>query len=152
MAEIIQSYLTKENISLSHDQIIALAKKIRSPMWDWHIYMGYVLTGLFGVRFILPFFGVMKFQNPFSKGLSVKDRFKKWSYIVFYLCIATSLITGLLMMFGPSGFGEISENIHVLGIYYLIGFIVIHWSGVLIAEFTNQKGIISKIVRGSAEN
>jgi cytochrome b len=41
------------------------------------------------------------------------------------------------------------EEIHVLGIYYLIAFIAIHLAGVLIAEFTDQKGIVSRIVSGS---
>lgn len=41
------------------------------------------------------------------------------------------------------------EGIHVLGIYYLIAFIVIHLAGVFIGEFTNQKGIISRIVSGT---
>jgi len=41
------------------------------------------------------------------------------------------------------------EEIHELGVYYLVGFIVLHWSGVLIAEFTDQKGIVSRIVSGS---
>jgi Ni,Fe-hydrogenase I cytochrome b subunit len=40
----------------------------------------------------------------------------------------------------------------VLGIYYLIAFIGIHLTGVLIAEFTDQKGIISRIVSGSKKD
>ena len=43
------------------------------------------------------------------------------------------------------------ENIHVLGIYYLVAFIVIHVAGVLIAEFSDQKGIVSRIVSGSKD-
>jgi cytochrome b len=35
-----------------------------------------------------------------------------------------------------------------LSIYYLLGFIVLHIGGVLYAEFTTNKGIISKIVSG----
>lgn len=151
MAEIIQSYLSSEGVAISKDQTIALAKKIRNPMWNWHIYTGYVLTGLFAIRFLLPLFGTMKFQNPFVKGLSIKDRFKKWTYIVFYACIAVSLTTGLLMKFGPESIEKSAENIHVLALYYLIPFILIHLSGVLIAEFTVQKGIISKIIRGNKE-
>jgi cytochrome b len=40
------------------------------------------------------------------------------------------------------------ESIHELSIYYLLGFIVLHIGGVLYAEFTTNKGIISKIVSG----
>lgn len=151
VAAIIQDYLSTTGQTLSQDQLIVLAKKIRQPMWDWHIYIGYVLTGLFSLRLILPFFGSMKFQNPLVKNLSLKDKFQKWTYIIFYSCVVISLITGLIIEFGPKEFKKPMEDIHVLGIYYLIGFIVIHITGVLIAEFTNQKGIISRIVSGSTK-
>jgi len=152
MAEIIQDYLNKEGVSLTDDQTIILAKNIRRPMWNWHIYSGYVLTGLFSIRLLLPFFGKMKFQNPLTKGLTIKERIQKWTYIIFYIGIATSLITGLIIVFGPEYLEELAENIHVLALYYLIPFIVLHIIGVLIAEFTDQKNIISRIIRGSKDN
>jgi len=120
-------------------------------MWDWHIYIGYVLVGLFSIRFLLPAFGNMKIQNPFSKNISIKMKFQKWTYIIFYLCVIVSLATGLIIEFGPKEFKKPMEEIHVLGIYYLIAFIVIHLAGVFIAEFTEQKGIISRIVSGSKD-
>jgi cytochrome b561 len=149
MAAIIQDYLSGTDQVLSQDQLIDLAKKIRQPMWSWHIYLGYVLTGLFSLRFILPLFGHMKFQNPFAKTISLKEKFQKWTYIIFYLCVVISLVTGLIIEFGPKELKKTMEEIHILGIYYLIGFIVIHLAGILIAEFTDQKGIISRIVSGS---
>lgn len=152
MAEIIQSYLTNIGVSLTSDQANGLAKSIRKPMWDWHIYTGYVLVGLFSIRFLLPAFGQMKIQSPFAKDLSIKMKFKKWTYILFYVCIIVSLSTGLMLEFGPKGLEQTMEDIHVLGIYYLLLYIAIHLGGVLIAEFTDQKGIISRIVRGSKDN
>lgn len=149
VAAIIQDYLGGTDQVLSQEQLIALAKKIRQPMWKWHIYIGYVLTGLFSLRFIFPFFGRMKFQNPFGKNLSIKEKFQKWTYIIFYLCVVISLITGLIIEFGPKELKSPMEELHVLGIYYLIGFIVFHLTGVFTAEFTDQKGIISRIVSGS---
>lgn len=149
MADIIQAYLNGTDQSLSREQLIVLAKQIRKPMWDWHIYLGYVLTGLFSLRFLLPFFGTMKFQNPLVKNLSLKQKFQKWTYIIFYVCVVISLITGLIIEFGSKDLKKPMEEIHVLGIYYLIAFIVIHLGGVIIAEFTSDKGIISRIVRGS---
>lgn len=151
MAAIIQSYLSGTDQVLSQEQIIALAKKIRQPMWDWHIYIGYVLVGLFSIRFILPLFGQMKFPNPFGKHLSAKAKFQKWTYIIFYVCVVVSLTTGLIIHLGPKEFKHPTEDIHKLGIYYLTAFIVIHLAGVLRAEFTDQKGIISRIVSGSKD-
>ena len=149
VAAIIQEYLSGIGQNLSQDQLITLAKKIRQPMWNWHIYIGYVLVGLFCIRFLLPVFGHMKFQNPFAKNLSTKMKFQKWTYIIFYVCVIVSLITGLIIEFGPKEMKKPMEEIHVHSIYYLIAFIAIHLIGVLIAEFTNEKGIISRIVSGS---
>ena len=59
-----------------------------------------------------------------------------------------SIVTGLIIELGPKDLKKPMEEIHVLGIYYLIAFIAIHLGGVLIAEFTNDKGIISRIIRG----
>jgi len=149
VAAIIQDQLANTEQHVSEDQAIALAKKIRQPMWDWHIYTGYVLTGLFALRFMLPAFGRMKFQNPLGKGLSATAKFKKWSYLVFYAFVVVSLATGLLIVWGPKAWKEPLEQVHVLGIYYLLAFIAIHLAGVLKAEFTDGKGIISRMISGS---
>ena len=62
--------------------------------------------------------------------------------------MVVSLVTGLLIVWGPKGWKEPLEQVHVLSIYYLLGFIVVHLAGVLKAEFTDRKGIISSIVSG----
>jgi cytochrome b561 len=149
VAAIIQDYLGSINLILTEDQSITLAKKIRKPMWDWHIYLGYVLTGLFSIRFLLPAFGQMKIQNPLEHHLTLKMKFQKWTYIVFYFCIVVSLVTGLIIVLGPKEYKKTMEGIHEFGTYYLVAFITIHIGGILIAEFTNQKGIISRIINGS---
>ena len=148
VANIIQDQLANPEQPVSEDQAITLAKKIRQPMWDWHIYTGYALTGLFALRFMLPAFGRMKFQNPLGKGLSTTAKFRKWTYLIFYAFVVVSLVTGLLIVWGPKGWKEPLEQVHVLSIYYLLGFIVVHLAGVLKAEFTDRKGIISSIVSG----
>lgn len=148
VSDIIQEYLKNKDLVLTQDESIILAKKIRKPMWEWHIYLGYVLTGLMVLRLLLPMFGEMKFQNPFEKNLSAKDKFKKWTYIVFYICVITSLVTGLFLEFGPESLEHTMEDIHVLSLYYLIPFIVLHFTGILFAEFTEDKGIISRIISG----
>ncbi|MBF6608910.1 MAG: cytochrome b/b6 domain-containing protein [Flavobacterium sp.] len=151
VAAIIQDYMHTTDQVLSEEQLIVLAKKIRQPMWDWHIYIGYVLVGLFSIRFALPALGYMKFQNPLYRNLSTKEKFQKWTYIIFYLCVVISLVTGIAIELGPKDLKKPMETIHILGIYYLVGFIGIHLAGVLIAEFTDQKGIISRIVSGTKD-
>ncbi|WP_426094338.1 cytochrome b/b6 domain-containing protein [Flavobacterium sp. DSR2-3-3] len=148
VALIIQDYLATTDQKLTQDQLITLAKKIRKPMWDWHIYIGYVLVGLYSIRIALPFFGQMKFSNPFNKDLSIIEKFHYWTYLIFYVCVVISLITGLIIVLGPKNLKEPMEEIHVLSIYYLLAFIVIHLSGVFFSELTTQQGLISRIVSG----
>ena len=152
VALIIQDYLATTDQKLTQDQLITLAKKIRKPMWDWHIYIGYALVGLYSIRMVLPFFGQMKFSNPFNKDLGIKEKFQYWTYLIFYVCVAISLITGLIIVLGPKNLKEPMEEIHVLSIYYLLAFIVIHLSGVFFSELTTQQGLISRIVSGPAKN
>src|SRR5690625_7235707 len=99
MAAIIQNLLSSTDQVLSEEQGIALAKKIRQPMWDWHIYLGYVLVGLFSIRFTLPLFGKMKFQNLFAKNLSAKKRFQKGVYLVFFLCVYIYILHVIFLVF-----------------------------------------------------
>jgi len=151
VAAIIGEYLAGTGQSLSQEQLTELAKKIREPMWIWHTYLGYLLTGLFSVRMILPVFGSMKLQNPLEKELVAREKLKKWTYIIFYLLIAVSLVTGLIIVWGPREYKQAMESVHILGIYYLIGFMLLHFAGIFIAEMTHEKGIISRIINGSAD-
>ena len=120
-------------------------------MWNWHIYIGYVLVGLFSIRILIMSLGHIRFQNPFDKNLSIKEKFQKWTYTIFYVCVIISLVTGLIIELGSKELKKPMEEIHVLGIYYLIAFIAIHLAGVLLAEFTDQKGIISRIISGTKD-
>lgn len=150
VAEIIQTFLAdKGYTALPEDDAILLAKKIRKPMWDWHIYLGYVLTGLYCIRLAVPFFGEMKFSSPFKAGLDIKTKFQFWVYLVFYVCTAISLFTGLIIEFGPKAYKKPVEEIHELSLYYLLGFMILHFSGILIAELTSDKGLVSRIISGS---
>ena len=149
VAEIIQAFLADKGYpALPEDDAILLAKKIRKPMWDWHIYIGYILTGLYCIRLAVPFFGEMKFSSPFKAGLDMKTKFQFWVYLVFYACTAVSLITGLIIEFGPKEYKKPMEEIHELSLYYLLGFMILHFGGILIAELTSDKGLVSRIING----
>lgn len=148
VAGIIGTYLDETGQTLTQDQLLTLAKQIREPMWKWHLYIGYFLAGIFSLRFILPLFGILKFQNPLLKKLKMKERFQKWVYVAFYLGVTLSLATGLLMEFGPRSLKDTLEGVHVLSLYYLIPFILIHLAGVITAEISEQKGIVSRLLGG----
>jgi cytochrome b561 len=151
VAGIIGSFIQGTAGNLTDDEMISLAKKIREPMWNWHIYLGYILTALFAVRFILAGIGTMKFQNPADKDLTRKGKFQKWIYLVFYVMVVVSLATGIMIKQGPVDLKTLMEGIHKLSIYYLIAFLVLHFGGIVLAEFTDQQGIVSRIINGSGK-
>jgi cytochrome b561 len=149
VARIIRNYMDATGHELSQEESIVLAKQIRKPMWDWHVYTGYLLTGLYALRMMLPLFGKMKFSSPFSKTISRGEKFTYAVYLVFYACVAVSLVTGLLIEFGPKHIKAATESVHKLSVYYLIAFMILHLGGVFIAEFGRHKGIISAIISGN---
>jgi cytochrome b561 len=149
IADIIGPYLLENDIELSQDQLIVLAKKIRKPMWQWHIYLGYFITALFIFRFSLPFFGKMKIQNPRETKITIKEKAQRWTYILFYIFVFVSIVTGILIENGPKDYKKNLESIHNLGLYYLIPFIAIHLISVFRMEFNSDKGIVSRIISGS---
>lgn len=148
IALIIQGFMASKDIALTEEQSIQLARQIRKPMWEWHIYAGYALTGLYCIRLLLPFFGQMKFPNPFENSLTAKDKFRLWIHVIFYVFVGISLMTGLFIKFGPENLEEIMETIHKLSIYYLLSFIVLHFGGILLAEISGKEGVVSKMIGG----
>lgn len=143
VANIMQEQLLLLGHEIPQADAIKVAKKIRAPMWNWHIYLGYLLTGLMVLRFMLAGTDRMKFQNPFAAGLGAKARFQRWTYIAFYVLVLISLVTGLLIEWGPREMKKPLETVHELGLYYLVAYMVLHLGGVYLAERGAQPGLIS---------
>ena len=145
VSEILGTELSERDINLSSEELIKIAKKIRNPMWAWHVYIGYVLIGLYALRLILPFFGEMKFKSPLRQK-TLKGKFHQWTYVFFYIGLTATLATGFLIVNGPPAWKKGLESIHELSLYYILTFIVIHFTGILLAEYGSEKGIISRII------
>lgn len=143
VAAILMDKLSLIDISISKEQAIKIAKQIRKPMFDWHIYIGYVASGLFALMILYNFLH-KKMYNP----KTFKETFQLWVYRVFYVLLGITLLTGLYMEFGPDYLNDFSEEVHKLTLYYVIPFLILHFTGILIAEFTNKKGIVSKMIGG----
>jgi len=144
---IIQDGLAEDGVSIDKDLAGTIGKKVRRPMWHTHTIAGYVLTGLFVVRCIITYVQGQAFPSPF-KAVSVYNKFKAWVYVIFYILVAVSLGTGLIIEFGPESIHDSSEEIHKLSLYYMVTFIAVHVTGVIIADGTKDRGIISKIISG----
>jgi cytochrome b len=58
----------------------------------------------------------------------------------------------MMLKFGPESQEELMEEIHVLSLYYLLTYIVLHIVGVIMAEFTSDHGIVSRIIGGKKKD
>lgn len=148
VSEIISAYAADEQIAMSEDQALSLARKIRKPMWQWHIWLGYAITAVYVLRMLLPLVGRMRFASPRQAGLNTQTRWQYTIYLIFYVLLGASLTTGLLIEFGPDAWHETVEEVHVLSIYYFLTYMVLHLGGVFLAEFTSLPGVISRIISG----
>jgi cytochrome b561 len=148
VATILQDNLKGLNINLNHDDAIKIAKQIRKPMWDWHIYSGYFLITLYLLRMVNSFKLGIVFPSPFAKENTLKQKVQGWTYLIFYFLMGISLITGFLIVKGPENWKDSLESIHVQSLYYVALFIIIHTVGLVLAEISNQKGIVSKMIHG----
>jgi len=143
VAGILIDKLSALDITISKDQAIKIAKQIRKPMFDWHIYVGYFAAGVFVLRMLFH----IKNKKSFSPVTS-REKFQLWVYRIFYALLGTTLITGLLIKFGPNSIHKLAEDIHKLTLYYMIAFLVLHFGGILLAELGSKKGIVSKMIGG----
>ncbi|MCZ2357406.1 MAG: cytochrome b/b6 domain-containing protein [Bacteroidia bacterium] len=136
------------NVELSREQMRNIVGSIREPMWEWHEIFAHVVIFSFIARIIYMFVKKIQFPNLFT-AKSIKEKMQGFTYVFFYLFLFLSAVTGVCIekdFF--SEWGETIETVHKWGIYWFPIFILLHLSGIVIAEFTDKKGIVSKMIGG----
>lgn len=132
------------------EQMTDIAIAIRTPMWQWHEVFAHVMIFSFIARIIYMLAKGIRFPNPFKKHQPFKERLQGFTYVYFYLFVFISAVTGICIKFGFfSKWEESIETIHKLGIYWFPIFILLHITGIIIAESGSKKGIVSKMIGGS---
>jgi cytochrome b561 len=152
-AQLLIEKLSEINLEVTEAQEKVLAKAIRASMWEWHILLGYALTALLLWRILL-FFTQSGKQN--YKSFKEKTLAKKMiviSYIFIYSILSFMAISGLSIHFYET-IGLLKEtahnikDIHELVFYAVLIFVPLHIIGVIIAEYREEKGIISDMIHG----
>lgn len=150
-SEIIMDKLSDINITIAKDQAVSIARAIRSPMWDWHIWLGYALAALVVWRIVLFFTdsGKQNYQNCSQK--TTHDKIVSSLYVIFYVLMFAMAATGLVLHFHEflnvgKDLGESIKEIHELLYNGVLYFVIIHITGVILAENKDEKGIISSMV------
>lgn len=151
IGKIITAGLEAQDVHISAQTAAAIGKSVRKPMWDMHVYAGYLLIALYLVRLLVMKMEGPVFSNPFSRGISAAERFKSAIYLVFYICLGASLLTGAYIKLAGKtypGIYAVMKGVHVQSLYYALAFVLLHLGGLVLAELGSGKGIISRMVHG----
>ncbi|MGV3704785.1 MAG: cytochrome b/b6 domain-containing protein [Arcticibacter sp.] len=133
---------------MTREQMGTIVKDILRPMWQWHEYAAYAIVVVFSVRVVYMLVKGIRFPNCFARDLSIKERLQGTSYVLFYLFVAISTITGFYLKWIEGSWKEHLEALHKLAIYWFPVFMLIHIGGVVISELKGKKGIASRMIGG----
>ena len=152
-SEILSTELSGMSIDVSIEQATILAKAVRAPMWEWHILLGYGLAFLLLVRIALFFTQSGKRNYIDIKASSLHKKMVKVGYIGIYAILAFMAISGLSIHF----YEELSllketaksiKEVHELVFNAVWVFVLLHILGVVLADNTDEKGLVSDMING----
>ena len=153
---ILSDKLSGMDLSVTADQAKILAKSIRSPMWEWHILLGYALVALVLWRIALFFTDSGKQNYKNLKQENLHNILVKVGYIVIYVVILFMTVSGLVIHFYQE-LGLVKDTVHDIAEIHelvynaLLIFVPLHIVGVFVAENRNEKGILSDMVNGGSK-
>lgn len=152
-SEILAAKLSGMDIEVSSEQAKLLAKAIRAPMWEWHILLGYALAVLILSRAALFFTQSGRANIIDISSASLHKKMVKIGYIGIYGILSIMAVSGLLMSFSEE-IGLVEATVHTIKEFHELIFnavwifVLLHIVGVVIADNTNEKGIISDMING----
>lgn len=152
-SEILAAKLFGMDIEVSSEQAKLLAKAIRAPMWEWHILLGYALAVLILVRAVLFFTQSGRANIIDISSASLHKKMVKIGYIGIYGILSIMAVSGLLMSFSEE-IGLVEATVHTIKEFHELIFnavwifVLLHIVGVVIADNTNENGIISDMING----
>lgn len=133
---------------LSETDAVKVAKSIRNVMFDWHIYAGYFLIVMLILRVVYNRANGIFYKTPLDPTATIKEKIKAISYIGLYGFVGLSMLSGLLIVWGPADWKHSIEEVHELGLWYLVPFLVLHFAAIIKAETGEEPGIITRMIGG----
>ena len=153
-AEIIRNTLANFHVAVTHDQALAVAKAIRSGMWQWH----YILAILLGLAIVLRIVAMLRgeAQMPLLKVIrsqGAMEKFKSLIHLLICLAILLMALSGTFYYFHDAlGIAKESaswaKELHKSIFVPLMILIVLHIGGVIRHELTTKECIVSKMIHG----
>ena len=148
-SDIIMDKFLYFDIDITTEQAKVVAKAIRAPMWEWHIIFGIALAVLMVFRIIILIKeGGFNYDSP-----SFHLKMVHIGYKVFYLILLFMAISGLVLVWYKSmgiskDIAHSIKEIHEFVAWAVVIFVPLHIVGVVIADSSDQKGIVSKMISG----
>lgn len=149
-AAAITAKLSTMGLELTTEQARAAAKAVRAPMWEWHIILGVALGVLLLIRIAIL---VRDKGFGFEDEGSIHMKAVHWGYRGLYLILLFMAVSGVMMHWSkalgvPHSLAESLEEIHHLAAWAIVYFVPLHIAGVIVAEFKDQKNLVSKMISG----
>jgi Ni/Fe-hydrogenase 1 B-type cytochrome subunit len=164
----VQEQLKSRDIVVSEDQAFAVTREYEDKFWGVHKLFGYCLAFLLISRIVIELSvpGEEQIRSRIKSALGlVRAKEGDWkeyrhylrvkfTYLFFYLLLMCMALTGLGLAFGRElgfsrGLHETIKEIHSFSQYLMYAFVIVHLCGVIIAENTNSKGIVSGMINGN---
>jgi cytochrome b561 len=154
-SQIIISQFNEFGIEVTQEQAKIVAKAIRAGMWDWHIILGYALAFLVLYRIYLAFKD--NSQRELFSDLEIHKKAVKVLYGIFYIVLFGMSVSGFIIYFyqdiGLSkDFAHNIKEMHESVSNFIWFFVALHIAGVVVAEVTNDKGLVSTMIHGDKYN
>lgn len=155
---VIQEELAKLGNEITLDAAKAIARTLRGPMWEWHYILGFTLATLLLWRIFLHIKErSMLFLSRVKRAPTLH---KKGVYALYggvYAFVSFMVLSGLVIYFSETlGLSDTTahsiKEIHEIGMYFFLAFIPAHIIGVIIAENSGQRGLISGMVGEGESN
>ncbi len=163
----IQAQIEEKGGTVTPEQAKAVAHEYNDKLWEVHTWLGYGLCFLLLSRIIIEVSNPkeQRLKNKIKKALSfafINDTEKfdkrhyllaKYGYLFFYIIIILMAITGLGLAFEDVPFlkdiHRSIKKVHSFTQYLIYFYILSHLIGVIRAEITDNKGIVSRMINGN---
>jgi cytochrome b561 len=140
---IVQTKLAEIGTVITNEQAVLIGKAVRSPMWDWHIYLGITVAILLVWRIAL----VIKNGFGFDTNPAMQKVYTLYKAV--YLLLAIMSLSGLTLYWKLAGSAkDVVETVHMYIGWSLFAFMAVHIIGVVLAEKSDQKGLVSRMING----
>jgi Ni/Fe-hydrogenase 1 B-type cytochrome subunit len=164
--QMVQEQIRQKGGGVTDVQARAVAHAYTDKVWKLHILIGYALCFLLLSRIVIELSHPKedRLGRKLKKALTLavenddqkRDKrhylYVKYGYLIFYFFFLIMALSGLGLAFEENPFfrslREVFSTIHSVTQSLIYLFVVIHLTGVIRADLTDNKGMVSRMING----